>query len=161
MLLDWQTPNTLFHFLSKLLNRFQLENELISFYFHTKICQSHRLIRYILLFESKTLTRFIIHHLFCFWFILFDRINFEISIFSHFRNEKSNGVPVDSPDAPMSPSGSNTVKKVWSPTSPTKATTNGFPGGDNEVSCFPLKWNRSVTSHCFTFLGSESYRILL
>lgn len=68
---------------------------------------------------------------------------------------------MDSPDSPMSPSGANTVKKVWSPTSPTKATTNGFPGGDNEVSCLPLKWNSFVISHCYTLLGSESYRILL
>ncbi|XP_065937452.1 coronin-2B isoform X2 [Magallana gigas] len=55
--------------------------------------------------------------------------------FVSIKNEKSNGVPVDTPDGPMSPSGSNTVKKVWSPTSPSKATTNGFPGGDNENHC--------------------------
>lgn len=105
-----------------------------------------------ILFELKTLSDLIIHHSFS-WTEL------TLNILTYFRNEKSNGVPVDSPDGPMSPSGSNTVKKVWSPTSPSKATTNGFPGGDNEVSRRPLKWNSLVISNCCTVLGSESYTI--
>lgn len=71
-------------------------------------------------------------------------INDTVMIFFFYRDDKPNGIQSDSVDAALSPTDQSTIKKVWSPTSP-KVTSNGFPGGDSDVSYLPFLWNSSVT----------------